>query len=331
MTEAPDVSIVIATRNRPDRLERALASAVRQTFARWQALVVDDGSEAHHQQANLALVERLGSRVRAVSIGSPSPLGSGPAVSRNRGLFAAEGRYVAFLDDDDTWIYDDHLRVAVDALDESDADVYCGNMKGMRGDVVIVESWLDGGGPMAAAERVRAEPPVFKVSPDIFVSCAKRRVIHPNMLVIRRTLANDIGGFPVTQGFGEDAAFSLRVIDRTRHVLFSPVVVAKYRFPDGDSHSLTMTRVEQELQMLQAARHVGMVAQRPAVRRAAGDIEAWSLRTLSRYEKSQRRTGAAVRLALQGLVASPTAGAFVEVGRALLPSRIGRPAMPWPE
>jgi glycosyltransferase involved in cell wall biosynthesis len=331
MTGAPDVSIVIATRNRPDSLERALASAVRQTFVRWQALVVDDGSEAHHQQANLALVERLGSRARAISVGSPSPIGSGPALSRNRGLFAADGRYIAFLDDDDTWIYDDHLRVAVEALDDSGADVYCGNMKGVRGDVVIVESWLYGGGPIGAAERVLAEPPVFKVSPDIFVGYAKRRVIHPNMFVIRRTLVNDIGGFPLTQGFGEDAAFALRAIDRTRHVLFSPVVIAKYRFPEGDSYSLTMTRVEQELQMLQAARHVGIVAQRPAVRRAAGDMEAWSLRALSRYEKSQRRTGAAVRLALQGLVAYPTAGAFIEVGRALLPSRVGRPPVPWPE
>jgi glycosyltransferase involved in cell wall biosynthesis len=161
MTVPPDVSIVVPTRNRPDRLERALDSVARQTLRQWEALVVDDGSEADHRGACEALLSRLGPRFQSVQGGAPSRWGSGPAISRNRGLEAAHGRYVAFLDDDDTWIFDEHLRVAVDALDQTGSDVYCGNMEGFRGDVVAVASWLDGGGPVASAQRVTAKPEIY--------------------------------------------------------------------------------------------------------------------------------------------------------------------------
>jgi cellulose synthase/poly-beta-1,6-N-acetylglucosamine synthase-like glycosyltransferase len=328
MSACPVVSVIIATRNRPTLLAAALESVARQTLRDYEVLVIDDGSELEHQPAYDALFARLGAQFRYVRTAPPSRCGSGPSLARNRGLDSAQGRYVAFLDDDDAWTWDDHLRAAIETLDETGEDLYCGNMQAFRSDVLVVPSWVEDAGVLAAAKPIHTTPPVYRVGQREFLTHAKRRVIHPNMLVVRRMLVNEIGGFAITQRFGEDAEFVLRLLDRTDSVLYCPVVVARYRVPEGDSHSLTMTRVEQDMQMLAAARRVGIVARSAAVRHAAADIEGWSLRTLSRHAKAEGRTGTAVRLSLQAFVACPTAGALADVARSVLPLRFSSVTTP---
>ena len=44
ITTTPLISVVLPTRDRRERLERAIASVVRQTYSNWQLVVVDDGS-----------------------------------------------------------------------------------------------------------------------------------------------------------------------------------------------------------------------------------------------------------------------------------------------
>jgi glycosyltransferase involved in cell wall biosynthesis len=89
----PLISVVVPTRDRPDRLERCLAALARQTASDLiEVIVVDDGS------ANRAAVEeavRARPRVRLVR-----QAGTGPAAARNRGVRAARGTYICFTDDD---------------------------------------------------------------------------------------------------------------------------------------------------------------------------------------------------------------------------------------
>ena len=44
VSSTPLISVVLPTRDRRDRLERAIASVTRQTYPNWQLVVVDDGS-----------------------------------------------------------------------------------------------------------------------------------------------------------------------------------------------------------------------------------------------------------------------------------------------
>lgn len=302
-------------------LAEALDSIARQTLQRYEVLVVDDCSDSRHEAAYASVVTRLGVRFRFLQTGAPSRYGNGPAISRNRGLEYARGRYVAFLDDDDAWTWDDHLRAAIETLDDTGADLHCADMQGFRDGQLVVASWLDVDGRIEKAEQVRPDPPTYRVPSEWLLTVTKRRTIHTNMLVIRRSLVTAVGGFSVGQRFGEDAEFVLRLLDRTSSVLVSPVAVARYRCPEGDSHSLTMSQVEEDLQMLTAARRVGTVAHSAAVRRVAADMEGWSLRALSRHARSKGRHGTACRLALQAFIAYPTPGALVEMARALLPWR----------
>jgi glycosyltransferase involved in cell wall biosynthesis len=95
----PSVSVVVATHNRPDRLERTISALRAQTFPRdsYELIVVDDGSGPE----TIQLVERL----RALDGNPPLVVerldpGLGPGGARNRGWRTARGELIAFTDDD---------------------------------------------------------------------------------------------------------------------------------------------------------------------------------------------------------------------------------------
>ena len=90
----PEISVVIPTCNRPDLVERAVASVLQQTLSAIEIIVVVDGG-------NPPTIERLESikdqRLRIVIL----PKRSGAAAARNVGVLHARSEWVAFLDDDD--------------------------------------------------------------------------------------------------------------------------------------------------------------------------------------------------------------------------------------
>jgi glycosyltransferase involved in cell wall biosynthesis len=105
MSDAPEVSIVIPTRDRARLLRRALGGALGQRDVDVEVIVVDDGSAEP--------VESVGDpRVRIVR----QEESRGVACARNTGIAAARGRWVAFLDDDDLWA-PRKLRLQLDAAE----------------------------------------------------------------------------------------------------------------------------------------------------------------------------------------------------------------------
>jgi glycosyltransferase involved in cell wall biosynthesis len=93
----PAVSVIIPTYNRAQWLRKAIKSALEQTYRNFEIIVVDDGSTDNTKE----LVAKLDSPiVRYVSDGT----NRGAAASRNTGIGAARGEFIAFLDDDDEWV-----------------------------------------------------------------------------------------------------------------------------------------------------------------------------------------------------------------------------------
>lgn len=88
-------SIVVATYERPKPLARLLATLARQTVPRGEleVVVVDDGSKADVR----AVVDAVRSELEVVLLRQEN---RGVAVARQRGVEAARGRIVIFLDDD---------------------------------------------------------------------------------------------------------------------------------------------------------------------------------------------------------------------------------------
>lgn len=97
--EAPLVSVVIPTRNRPELVIRAVRSALAQTLASLEVIVVIDGPDSATEQA-LAAVDDS----RLTMICNAAPVGG--AEARNVGVRNSRGQWIAFLDDDDEWARD---------------------------------------------------------------------------------------------------------------------------------------------------------------------------------------------------------------------------------
>lgn len=94
----PELSVVIPTYRRPDLLARCLASLKAQDCARerFEVVVVDDGSGDHTPEvlADAAATDEI----HLVPLLQAK--NAGPAAARNRGVTAARGRLILFLDDD---------------------------------------------------------------------------------------------------------------------------------------------------------------------------------------------------------------------------------------
>jgi glycosyltransferase involved in cell wall biosynthesis len=93
----PLVSVVIATKKRPELLVRAISSVLRQTIADLEVIVVMDGEEPE----TLTRLAAIGDSRLRVQV---NPLSFGPGAARNAGAALATGVWVAFLDDDDEWL-----------------------------------------------------------------------------------------------------------------------------------------------------------------------------------------------------------------------------------
>jgi glycosyltransferase involved in cell wall biosynthesis len=101
-------TIIIPTHDRPDLLERAVASALAQTVRDLQVVVVDDGS------AEPVRFERPDPRLLVLR----NPRALGASAARNLGLQAAAGRWVTFTDDDDE-LLPDMVQVSLQAAERS--------------------------------------------------------------------------------------------------------------------------------------------------------------------------------------------------------------------
>jgi glycosyltransferase involved in cell wall biosynthesis len=105
----PRVSVIIATYNWSSVLPYSIGSALRQTFADFEVLVVGDGCTDDSE----AVVRAVGDdRVHWINLESNTRHQSGP---NNEGLRRARGEFVAYLGHDDLWL-PHHLVCLVDAL-----------------------------------------------------------------------------------------------------------------------------------------------------------------------------------------------------------------------
>jgi glycosyltransferase involved in cell wall biosynthesis len=97
MTDLPLVSVIVPAYNAAAVLRDALRSVAHQTYPRWEAIVVDDGST----DATGDLVREFAARdARFRLIQQPN---AGVSAARNAGIAQARGEIIAFLDSDDFW------------------------------------------------------------------------------------------------------------------------------------------------------------------------------------------------------------------------------------
>lgn len=94
-SRSPLVSVVIPTYNRARFIRDAISSALAQSYANIEVIVVDDAST----DQTSSIIDEFGDAVRYIR----QETNAGVGAARNAGVRAARGSLVAFLDSDDRW------------------------------------------------------------------------------------------------------------------------------------------------------------------------------------------------------------------------------------
>jgi glycosyltransferase involved in cell wall biosynthesis len=111
------VSVVIPNYNNAEYLDQCIESVLNQDYDNIEIIVVDDGSTDN----SLEVLHDY--RLQINVIATPH---FGASAARNRGILAASGEFIAFLDSDDYWSHD-KIRLQVElAIEKNLALVYSG-------------------------------------------------------------------------------------------------------------------------------------------------------------------------------------------------------------
>jgi glycosyltransferase involved in cell wall biosynthesis len=102
--ERPRVSVITIFLDEERFLGEAIASVFAQAYAAWELLLVDDGSTDGGTELARACAAAHPDRVRYLE--HPGHANRGMSASRNLGIAAARGEYLALLDADDVWLPD---------------------------------------------------------------------------------------------------------------------------------------------------------------------------------------------------------------------------------
>ncbi len=185
--DTPAVSVVIATRDRPQLLAKAVGAVLAQDYAGpVQCVVVFDQAEPDTALA------RTDPRRSVTVVGNDRT--PGLAGARNSGASAATGELLAFCDDDDEWL-PSKLRLQAGRLAETGADVVVSGIHVDYGDKTITR--VPHPEDVTLAELLR------------------RRVMeaHPSTVVVRREAFFEKIGLvdeEIPGSYGEDYDWMLR-------------------------------------------------------------------------------------------------------------------------
>jgi len=106
------VSIIMPSYNTAGYIGDAIDSVIAQTYTNWELIIIDDCST---DNSNEIINSYKDSRIVLLK----NEKTKGAALARNYGLREAKGRFVAFIDSDDTWV-SDKLEKQVKFITEND-------------------------------------------------------------------------------------------------------------------------------------------------------------------------------------------------------------------
>ncbi len=215
------ISIIIPVYNRAVTIQATIDSVLQQTFLDFELIIVNDGSTDRILEI---LSHYTDPRIKVFSFSH-----AGAAVSRNRGLELASGKYIAFLDSDDLWT-PDKLTAQLNALQT-------------HPEAAVAYSWTDyidqWGNWQKAGRHITVNGEAYA---QMLLTNFLENGSNP---LIRRYACDVVGGFDESLTGGQDWDFYLRLAANFLFVNV-PAVQVFYRV-HSDSISANITRQEQQV------------------------------------------------------------------------------------
>ncbi|MFB6165571.1 MAG: glycosyltransferase family 2 protein [Haloarculaceae archaeon] len=248
----PVVSVVIPTYNRADVLSRAVESALAQTLADVEVIVVDDASTDHTDEVLASFDDdRLTTLVHDENRGG--------SAARNTGIDHATGEYVAFLDSDDEW-RPTKLERQVSTLERRSDEwvaAYCG-----------VE-FVTGSDPGPISSLARSLFSRFRVTEgaeggEELVADVLTDDLHTSAgstLLVCADVVDDVGGFDESFPRFQDSEFLIRVLQRGKLAYVDAPLLRRHDTGNPDADALRradahyLRAFAETVQRLEAAGH----------------------------------------------------------------------------
>lgn len=219
------ISVIVPVHNAAPFLRECIESVVRQSFADWELLLVDDDST----DDSLLICKDFESkdpRVRTLQIAH-----GGVSAARNAGLRSATGEWIAFLDADDTY--------APDAF-----EILLAHSEGVE--IVAGEMVQSVHNPIAAGSRRKGKGCVVRASEAVIRTLYQERGLEPGSCAKLYRKAVFKGSEPFVQGKRyEDLESFARFYLMATNICLLPVQLYWYRTnPDSFINTLTAARTD---------------------------------------------------------------------------------------
>jgi len=197
-----EVSVIIPTYNRGWILKEAIDSVLAQEFRDFELIVVDDGSTDNTPQILESYAQDL------TVIRQPN---RGVSAARNRGIVAANGRLISFLDSDDLWL---------PRKLSSQVNFFNSNPEAVINQTE--EIWIRNG------VRVNPKTRHHKPSGMIFEQSLALCLVSPSAVMMKRFLFDAVGLFDEDLPACEDYDLWLRISWRYPvHLIETPLIIKR--------------------------------------------------------------------------------------------------------
>ncbi|MBK4714367.1 MULTISPECIES: glycosyltransferase [Tenebrionibacter/Tenebrionicola group] len=214
MSEFKRLSVIMPLYNAGDDFVACMNSLVAQTYPELEIIIVNDGSTDKSPEIAARYAEKY-AHIQLLHQSS-----AGASVARNRGLEAATGEYVAFVDADDI-VYPDMYTVLMKMAQEDDLDVaQCNSDWCIRSNG---HTW-----PSIPVER-QGSTGVMRGPDWLRAALATRRWTHVVWMgVYRRTLLNQTGIRFIPGLHHQDIIWSTEFMFNARRVRYTQQPLYKY-------------------------------------------------------------------------------------------------------
>lgn len=205
----PVFSVIVPLYNKENFIESTLKSILDQAFTNFEVLVIDDAST----DCSLQIVSGIASdKVRIIKHQS----NQGLSASRNTGIAAASGHYIAFLDADDRW-ETNYLETLFSLINQfPKAKLFATKYLEVHSKSV------------ALSPKTRLQNKTENsIVADFFKSSLSQPIYCPSSLCVDKTVFEVIGSYDKQITFGEDVDFNIRA-NATFQLAYSAIPLVRY-------------------------------------------------------------------------------------------------------
>lgn len=203
------ISILMPVYNSQEYLKNTVQGVINQSYKEWELILVDDGSKDNSKNICIEL-QKIDNRIRFVNKEN-----TGVSDTRNIALDNAKGKYIAFIDSDDS-VHKDYLKILLSSIEKSNGQLaVCG----------FKERKISTNGQIEELSRVFYPKEVIATEDmkDLIMDFGNSGLLNPlwNKLYSRKIIEENNIRFKEEVETGEDFIFNLQYFRKINNICFS--------------------------------------------------------------------------------------------------------------